>query len=98
MTSFTSHIHPPDGNDRFCDDIRVENLPMQYRRVSYVVAQEHWGYELASELWERFSRQDSVALVKDEEHRQLMSAPSIEGDEELLSDVSSRSEFSGERT
>ena len=71
---------------------------MEYRRVSYVVAREHWGYELASELWKRFSRLDSVALVTDEEHRQLIAAPSIRGVEALLCEVASRSDFSGKRT
>ena len=65
---------------------------MEYRRVSYVVAQEHWGYELASEVWKRFSRPDGVALVTDEEHRQLMAACSIKGVEGLLSTVADRSE------
>ena len=65
---------------------------MEYRRVSYVVAQEHWGYELASEIWRRFTRLDNVVLVTDEEHRQLMAAHSVEEAEELVCTVVGRSE------
>ncbi len=60
--------------------------------MSYVVAQEHWGYELTREMWRRLRCRDCVVLVTDDEHLQLIDARSVAEVEVLLDAVVSRSE------